>query len=302
MASSITIWHRLRRTPYQAIAATFMMFITLFVMSVFLLLIAGSGAILTYFESKPQLTVFIKDQQDQATVDRLMSKLKATGKVASLQYISKDQALSIYREQNKNDPLLLEMVTSDILPSSLDVSATTPTYLSELAETVKNDPAVDEVIFQKDVVDTLISWTTTLRKVGLAIVVVLLVSTFLILLTSIGMKIALRRDEIEILKLVGATSWYIKRPFITEGILYGFIGATISWAIISIAMLYVNPFVTSFLRGIPSLPIVHIRAFTLNVWPTSLLLFGLLWFFIVLSGITIGFLGSLFATSRYMKD
>jgi cell division transport system permease protein len=302
MASSISIWRRLRRTPYQAIAATFMMFITLFVMSVFLLLIAGSGAILTYFESKPQLTVFLKDQQDQTAVDRLMAKLKATGKVADMQYISKDQALSIYREQNKNDPLLLEMVTSDILPSSLDVSATTPTYLAELAETVKNDPAVDEVIFQKDVVDTLISWTTTLRKVGFAIVVVLLVSTFLILLTSIGMKIALRKDEIEILRLVGATSWYIKRPFIFEGILYGFAGATISWAIISVGMLYANPFITSFLRGIPSLPIFRVSTFALNVWPPSFLLYSLLWFFMVLSGVTIGFLGSLFATSRYMKN
>ena len=92
MKSTITIWHRLRRTPYQAIGSVFMMFVTLFVLSVFLLLVATSSSILTYFESKPQLTVFFTNEKDKASIDQLVEKLKQTEKVSSWQYISKDQA------------------------------------------------------------------------------------------------------------------------------------------------------------------------------------------------------------------
>ena len=198
-----------------------MIFITLFETAVFLLLSAISTAILSYFETKPQLTIFFKDEKSKTAVDQLIERLNATGKVASYKYISKEEALAIYREQNKNDPLLLEMVTADILPSSLEVSAIQPKFLAELAEEVKNESDVDEVVLKKDIVDALVSWTSTIRKVGAIFILFLLLSTFFILLMSIGMKIAFRKEEMEILKLVGATPWHIKRPFIFEGITYG---------------------------------------------------------------------------------
>src|SRR3989338_8192145 len=131
MSNSVSFWQRIRRTPYQAVASVFMIFITLFVFAVFLLLAVTSSVILSYFESKPQVTIFFSYEKDKTAVDTLIEILKSTGKIASISYISKDQALAIYREQNKNDPLLLEMVTADILPASLDVSATSPKYLSE---------------------------------------------------------------------------------------------------------------------------------------------------------------------------
>src|SRR3989338_2458687 len=199
MGQTVTFWKRIRRTPYQSVASIFMIFITLFVMAIFLLLVTSSSAILSYFESKPQLTVFFKDEKDMESVTQLIEKLKKTGKKASTQYISKEQALAIYKEQNKNDPILLEMVTADILPASLEISATMPVYLSGLAELVNEEKGIDEVVFQKDVVDTLISWTSTVRKVGFIFIFFLLLSTLFILLTTIGMKIALRKEEIEVL-------------------------------------------------------------------------------------------------------
>ncbi len=301
MTSKVTFWQRMRRTPYQVIAAVFMIFITLFVMGFFLIMAGSSSAILSYFESKPQLTVFFKDEKNQETITKLVEKLKTTGKLSGSNYISKDQALAIYRQQNKNDPLLLEMVTADILPSSLEVTATNPQYLAELAEIVKKEPGVDEVVFQKDVVDTLISWTSTIRKVGFVFIFFLLFSTFFILLTSIGMKIAFRKEEIEILKLVGATPWYIKKPFISEGIAYGLSGAFLSFISICLIMLYLQPFAASFLRGIPQLVLFSVGNFTLYLWPFSLPLFLLLFAILHLCGFAIGLVGSLFAVSRYMK-
>jgi len=76
MTNQISIWKRLRRTPYQSIATFFMMFVTLFVLGLFLLLVAGSTSLLSYFESKPQLTVFLKNDASKETIDALSEKIK----------------------------------------------------------------------------------------------------------------------------------------------------------------------------------------------------------------------------------
>ncbi len=301
MQISQSIWSRIRRTPYQTAAAVFMIAVTLFILSVFLLSATTLSSLLAYFETKPQITVFFKESKDKASVDELMDKLKGTGKIANLRYVYKDEALRIYQEQNKNDPLLLEMVTADILPASLEVFATSPQYLSEIAEIVKKEPDIDEVVFQKEVVDTLISWTTTIRKIGIIFVILLFLVSFVIIVTTIGMKIAYRKDEIEILKLVGATSWYIKRPFILEGAYYGITGAIISWVLISGVILYSQPFMTSFLQGISPLLLTRINQVPIYLWPPNIIVFFLLFAVLLLGGLLIGLIGSLFAVSRYMK-
>jgi cell division transport system permease protein len=103
------------------------------------------------------------------------------------------------------------------------------------------------------------------------------------------MKIALRREEIEILKLIGASNWYIRTPFLLEGAFYGGIGAIISWIISYLLLLYATPFLTSFLLGIPILPVSPIFMLTL--------LSGL-----VLVGAGVGVGGSLLAVWRYLKS
>jgi cell division transport system permease protein len=295
------MWQRVRRTPYQAIAAIFMITITLFVFSIFLLSAATLSSLLSYFETKPQITVFFKETKDKASIDALMDKLKGAGKVATLRYISKDEALRIYQEQNKNDPLLLEMVTADILPASLEIFATSPQYLSEIAEVVKKEADVDEVVYQKEVVDTLISWTATIRKIGIIFILLLFIASFMILVTSVGMKIAYRKDEIEILKLVGATPWYIKRPFVLEGTYYGVFGALLSWFLISGIILYLQPFMASFLHGISPLTLATVNQMVIYIWPPNLIIFLAMLVILLSGGLSIGFFGSLFAVSRYMK-
>src|SRR5258708_30195479 len=113
-----TAWHHIRRSPYQALAAIMIMMVTFLAVSVFAILIIGSSKIITYFESKPQVTAFFKDDAKQTDIDGLKGQLSSSGKIASIKFVSKDDALKIYKEQNKNDPLLLDLVTSDILPAS----------------------------------------------------------------------------------------------------------------------------------------------------------------------------------------
>ncbi len=283
-----TTWKHIRRSPYQALAAVGIMTLTLFVSCLFFLVAVGSSVILSHFESKPQITAFFADEKEKKDIDNLEEKLKATNRVSSIKYVSKEEALAIYREQNKNDPLLLEMVTANILPSSLEVSAKEATDLADLAKILQSESGVQEVVYQKDVVDALVSWTNAIRKIGLILVGSLTAVALLVILTIIGMKIALKKEEIEILRMVGASNWYIRTPFLLEGAFYGAFGAIISWIVSYLLLLYATPYLTSFLVGIPVLPLSPI--FMLGV------LGGL-----ILVGAFVGAFGSLLAVWRYLR-
>lgn len=283
-----TTWTHIRRSPYQALAAVAIMMLTFFVASVFILIAAGSQSILRYFETRPQVTAFFKDEVKMDQVENLQAKLATTGKVKKMKYVSKEEALAIYREQNKDDPLLLEMVTANILPASLEVSTVDIAYLGEVAEILRQEPGVEEVIFQEEVVEALKTWTGNIRKIGGSLVGFLGVVSFLIILVIIGMRVAARREEIEILQLIGARSWYIRAPFIFEGIFYGVIGAVLAWGICYLLLLYATPFLVNFLSGIPILPVPII--FMLGLLGGEILI-----------GILIGILGSFIAVRRYLR-
>lgn len=289
MASHMqTAWHHVRRSPYQALAAIFIMMLTFLTISVFTFLIVGSQRIITFFESKPQVTAFFKDETSQASVDSLESKLQSTGKVSSMKYISKQQALDIYKQQNKNDPLLLELVTADVLPASLEVATYHIEDLSNIASIVGSSPSVQEVVYQKDVISSLRSWTAAMREIGIALIIILAGVSIFIMVTIISIKVSQKREEIEIMRLIGATNWYISWPFVYEGMMYAGIGAVIGWVIASGGLLYVTPFMHSFLQGIPAIPTSPL--FLLELLAGELILAFLL-----------GIFSSLIAVKRYLK-
>lgn len=284
-----TTWQHIRRSPYQATAAILIMLVTCLATGIFIVTAYASEKILVFFESKPQTTAFLKDEATKSDIDSIKKKLLDTGKTASIKYISKEDALKIYKEQNKNDPLLLEMVSSSILPASLEVSAKNINDLETLSEIVKKEKVIQEVIYQKDIIQTLITWTTSLRKIGFIMIGFLSGVSILIIVMVIGMKIAIRREEIEILRLVGATKWYIRWPFILEGMYYGFWGGVLAWGFIYLSLWYLTPYLTTFLSGIPLLPIPPVQ---------MLYLLGL----ICGGGVLVGTIGSFVAVWRYLKN
>ena len=283
-----TTWTHLRRSPYQSLSAILIMFLTFFIATSFVLTAAGFQVVLRYFETRPQVTAFFKDDTNQQQVDILKAELIQSGKVEETKYISKEEALEIYRQQNKNDPLLLEMVTANILPASLEVSTKDITGLSEVAGILKDESVVEEVIFQEDIVQALYQWTGAIRKVGIGLISALGLTSFLIILVIIGMKITIKKAEIEILQLIGASTSYIRTPFLLEGIFYGAVGAILAWGLAYLLLLYATPFIIKFLSGIPVLPVpVYFMLTILGVE--------------ILAGIIIGSFGSLIAVKRYLK-
>jgi len=250
-----TTWRNIRRSPYQAIAAIFVMMLTFLAFSIFALIIFGSSKIVNYFESKPQVTAFFRDEAKKTEIESLANTIKESGIISGVRFVSKEEALKIYKEQNKDDPLLLDLVTAEILPASLEISTYKIEDLALVSDTLKKSTIVQEVIFQKDVVATLTSWTAAIRKIGLAVVAILALVSIFIMVTIIGIKISQKRSDIETMRLIGAGSWYIRWPFILEGIFYGLVGAFVGWFVSVGALLYVTPYLSSFLRGIPLFPI-----------------------------------------------
>lgn len=283
-----TTWRNIRRSPYQAFAAIFVMALTFLFISFFTFLLYGSSKAISYFESRPQVTAFFKNEVKQADIDSLKDSLMATNKVSSIKFVSKEEALEIYREQNKDDPLLLELVTADILPASLEISTVKIEDLSGINNMLKDSPLVSEVVFQKDVVSVLTSWTNALRSIGFGLIIVLSLVSIFIMVIIIGVKISQKKHDIEIMRLIGAGGWYIRWPFMLEGIFYGSVGALLGWLISTGALWYATPFLSSFLKGIPIFPIPFI------------FLFGLLGMEILVA-VILGMLSSFVAVLRYLK-
>jgi cell division transport system permease protein len=283
-----TTWKNIRRSPYQALAAVLVMTLTFLFVSFFTLFLYGSSKAISYLESRPQVTAFFKNEAKQSDIDILENGLKANSKVSSVKFVSHQDALKIYREQNKNDPLLLELVTADILPASLEISAVKIGYLSEINNTLKASPLVSEVVFQKDIVSVLTSWTNALRGIGLGLIILLSLVSIFIMVVIIGVKISQKKGDIEIMRLIGAGGWYIRWPFIFEGISYGVTGAILGWLIAAGVLWYATPSLASFLVGMSIVPI-----------PLSILL-GLLGLEIIVA-IILGTLSSFLAVFRYLK-
>ena len=282
------MWRNVRRSPYQAMAAILIMSLTFLIVSFFIFVLFGSARVIDYFESKPQVAAFFKDEARQAEIDALKLAMESDEKVASVRFVSKQDALKIYREQNKNDPLLLDLVTADILPASLEISTVDIEDLSEVSVKLKSSPIVGEVIFQKDIVATLSAWTNALRKIGIAAIIVLSLVSIFIMMTIIGIKISQKKEDIEIMRLIGASNWYIRWPFMMEGILYGLTGALVGF-VVSIGILwYASPFLSSFLRGIPIFPLSPVFILAMLVFEFLLAIF-------------LGTFSSYIAVLRYLK-
>lgn len=288
MKSVKTSWKQIRRTPYQALTAVFVMMLTFLSISVFSFIVVGSSIVINYFESKPQVTAFFKDEANSSEITQLENNLRQTGKISTVRFVSKKEALEIYKEQNKDDPLLLDLVTEDILPASLEISTEKIDDLASVSDALKGSPIVSEVIYQKDIVATLSKWTNAIRIIGTSIIIVLALVSIFIMMMVIGFKVSQKRDEIEIMKLLSATNWYIRWPFMLEGIFYGAVGTLFGWFFASAGLLYATPFLETFLKGIPLLPVSP--AFLFGVLAAELLI-----------AIGLGVIASYFAVLRYLK-
>src|SRR5687767_9754173 len=171
-----TAKQQIRRTPYQAIAAILVLSVTFFLANIFGLVALGSQATLNHFETRPQVIAYLKESVTEEQTLPLQESLRNTGQVEDIKYVSKQEALAVYKESVNNDPLLLgsitdlSTITADILPASLEVSVKNADSFPRIIEILKESELVDtnakgekDIDFPQDIVAELTAWTKGLR-------------------------------------------------------------------------------------------------------------------------------------------
>lgn len=255
MNSLSTALTNIRRSPFQSVTAMAITTVTLFVAYSFSLMILGTQQILNYFETRPQVIGFFELDSSPQEINQVSAEMQQKSYVDTVKVITQEEALTTYREENSDDPLLLELVTADILPASIEVSADEISSLAQVKDDLEKTTGVEEVVFQKDIIDSLTSWTTSVRYIGLATVAVLGFTSFLIITALISLKVTHRKKSIQVMNFLGASSWFIKAPFFFEGIIYGLTGSFLGWGMMYVALLYLTPWLKNFLGTITLLPV-----------------------------------------------
>ena len=225
-------WRHLRRSPFQSLIALTTMTVSFFILTTFIFTNSGLNSVLSHFESKPEITIFLKDGLEKSTLESAQSEIASIPDIREVRYISKEKALELYKDLNKNNPLLTEMVTASILPASFEVSAYNPKVLEAVAQkfTAKTT-IVDEIVYQKDLIESLMGWTDMLKKVAIVTIAFFGLVAFFVTSVVIGLKITNRKDEINTSRLLGASLFYVKKPFLMEGIIYGITGAIVGFSV-----------------------------------------------------------------------
>ena len=284
-----TTWHHIRRSPFQSLIATIVMILSFFFISTFAIINSGLSSVLSYFETKPEITLFLKDGLDKPTVENIQKELSSYSGIKEITFISKEKALTIYKEQNKDNPLLTEMVTASILPASFEITVSEPQILEEIYQNYSTKTnVIDEIIYQKDIIKSLLDWTSATRKIGIAIVLIISLISFLTIITIIGMKITNRKDEIKTSRLLGASNFYVKKPFLLEGIIYGIFGSIVGFILSFLLVLISQKSVNSFFQ-----PVVF---FDIKANFYILLLIAEIFI-----GTSLGFIASWIGVKRYIK-
>jgi cell division transport system permease protein len=220
--------------------------------------------------------------------------IRNMSEVKSVQFISKDQALQEFKDMYKDKPAMVNEIEGNPFPPEFKVRMKDPKYNAIVAQRIQARPEVSvdpdthqkEIKFPKDVVQKVLRWTGAIQKVGFVLVVIFALVALALVFITIRVAIYSRRKEIGIMKLVGATNWFIRWPFIIEGMLEGFGGALVG---ILAAVLFDVLLITRFEAAAENSSLVSGGYMTL------------LAFFLILAGVVIGAIGSLLALRRYIE-
>jgi len=284
-----TTWHHIRRSPFQSLTALVVMTFSFLTLSLFVIINSGLSRVLNYFETKPEITLFLKDGLDKSTIDNLQKEISEYPSIKEIKYISKEKALEIYKQQNKDNPMLTEMVTASILPASFEVTVSDPKVLEQINQKyASRGDLIDEIIYQKDTIKSLLNWTNIIRRTGIVITLTVTLISFLTIFTVIGMKITNRKEEIRISRLLGASNFYVKKPFLLEGMFYGSLGSFVGFLISLILALIFRNSINSFFQ-----PVIFING--------NFVFYLVVLFSEIFLGCLLGFIASWIGSKRYIK-
>lgn len=183
-------------------------------------------------EAKVDISVYFRADASPGEVKSLESQLNDTAQVASVQFVSKQRAYEEFKKRFADQPELYKNIPKDSLPASLRLTLTDAKYSDLVAASVRGAPGVDDVRYGAAFVKRLLQVNALLRTITLVMSLVLLVASAGLIANTIRLAIYARREEIGIMKLVGATNWFIRVPFMLEGLFAALVGAILSGGIV----------------------------------------------------------------------
>lgn len=187
------------------------------------------------WEAKVEISTYLRDDATQNEIGALEEEIATMPEVEDVTYVSKDQAFEEFKEMYETQPEFYENLPEDALPASLRIKLVDADKTEEVAAAIEGAPGVKDVRFGGEIIKRLLRVNSLLRTITLVMSIILMVAAAALIANTIRLAIYARRDEIGIMKLVGATNWFIRIPFMLEGVFAALMGAVAAGAVILLA-------------------------------------------------------------------
>lgn len=232
----------LRRNGLVAFAAISTTFIALLLVGFALLAQREVNLIVDYTGGKVEVSVYLTDDISVEQQAALSEKITTMPEVAGVDYLSKDEACALFRKEFANQEDLVNNVDCDALPASFRVKMKDPEQFGVVQDRLEGQPGIERITDQADLLKKLFTLTGMFRLGALMVGILMLVSSALLIANTVRMGLFARRKEIGIMKLVGATNWFIRIPFLIEGVVEGVIGAGLAIGVLfAFKTFFINP-------------------------------------------------------------
>lgn len=221
-------WQGFWRNSVMSLAATATMVLMLMLLSGLLILWTGLHSTLDYVQSEVQVVAYLNDSATSSDVTHLTSDLKAMPQVTSVAYVSKAEALRRFQQRQPGVANLVDSLPTNPLPASFEISLRDPADYIDVATYLRGQGAVESVQDIQKTVSQMIAVINIVSTVGIVVMLVVALTVLFIIVNTIRLAVVARSEEIEIMRLVGASDAFIRWPFIFEGAFVGLLGALIT--------------------------------------------------------------------------
>jgi cell division transport system permease protein len=270
----------------MSIAATATMVLMLLLLSGLLILLTGLDATLKYVQQEVQVMAYMKDTASAGDIATLQDSLAQMPQVTVVAFVSKDQAYKDFVTRHPEEADVMKALPTNPLPASLQINLRDPNDYLAVASYLNKQPTVDRVLNIKQTVDQMVTIIGVLRTAGAIILLVVGLIVLFIIVNTIRLAVVSRADEIEIMRLVGASDAFIRWPFIFEGAFVGFLGAAITIAMLWLAQGPITGLLSEYFKVLP------VDAGTAVGRNIALIVLG--------TGVGIGVLGSYLSVRSYL--
>ncbi len=286
------------RNGWMSVAATTIVTLTLFTISVFIILNFVVDIAVDEVEEDIDMRVSFIEETEEKKVLNVKYELLSLEDVEDVKYVNQEEAKQEaieFIKRTKKDPRLIDIVTEGVLSVSLKIKAKDPKNLQNISGFLEKED-YKEIIKgisykqKEEVIKNILNFTDIVKKIVLGLFLVFIIIALVILLNTIRITIFTRASEIEIMKLVGATNWYIRGPFILEGSFYGIIATVISIIVLYPILYFVSPYIYQTFDNYGQTMFSYFNSHFISI--TGLM---------ILTGILLGTISSIIAMQRYLK-